>query len=302
MLQILRDSLSTALQNDTLTVRLVDTGSTRFTSVPDWLRWAGEFISQMAWPLIVSGAVLYFVFSPTGWRRLARLFKPFRSFKLFGAEFVLSEEAAKELGTDAEEAFATYRKRARREYDQLVEVYDLRSKLEAVLFDSIEAATGPLGNIKDFRCTIHVRDILFSESLYQLLDYYPRGAGRGRVKSFRFGIIGKVWRSGNSLIQGGVSTDPGALILDWGMTREEAAAAGVGRKSFGCVLLRDTTNSPLGLFYMDATGDQAFGAPDKAQPLIDGIVKGCKDQGLTEALASITHELRRRGPMIVIYD
>jgi hypothetical protein len=300
LFQAVRESLSTALRHDTLAVQLVDSGKAQVTTVLDWIRWLGDLLPRIAWPMIGSLLVLYLVFSPNAPRRLARLFKPFRSFKLLGAEFVLSEEAAKELAVDAEEAFATYRKRAKREYDLLVDAYDIRSKLENVL-EHIWGGKKGIGKTKDFRSTIHVRDILFDEGLYQLLDYYPRGGGGGRTKSIRFGIIGKVWRSGSSLVQDEVSTDPADLILDWGMTREEAEAAGLGRKSFVCVLLRDSTKTPVGLFYIDAAGG-AFGSEKQKQELIGAIDANCRDQGLTEALASIGHQLRGRAPVIPIYD
>src|SRR5690349_15832989 len=115
LLQIVGDALKTAPQHDTLTVRLVDSTAAQPSSVPDLVRWLGALASQMAWPLIALGLMLYLVLSRTAPRRLAKLFKPFRSFKLLGAEFVLSEEAATELGANAEEAFASYRKRAKRE-------------------------------------------------------------------------------------------------------------------------------------------------------------------------------------------
>jgi len=54
----------------------------------------------------------------------------------------------------------------------------------------------------DFRLTIYVPDFIFSDRLYQFTEYYDRlGAFRasdrvGRTFSIRYGIIGRVWRSG----------------------------------------------------------------------------------------------------------
>jgi len=261
----------------------------------DWVTWLVDLMVR--WPVIVLIALAYLLWSPNAPRRLAAILKPFRSVKVFGTEIVLSEEAARELSVDAQEAFSAYRAKAKKEYDRLAEAYDLRGKLENLLI-----AVPALGKAKGIRCTIHVRDILFTESLYQVIDYYPSGGGRGRVKSMRFGMIGKVWRSGGSRIHGNVPTDAEGLIQDWGMTKEEAAAAGAGRKSFACILIEDKTHSPVGVIYADAPDADAFGPASTHDTVIDAVVLESQTRGLSEVLAEIVRDLRLRGPMIAIYD
>ena len=275
-----------------------------------WMDLLKDIISSLVpWPVIVFLLLVYLAWVKSAPRRLAEIFKPFRSVKLFGAEFVLSEEEAREVAKDADEAFEGYRKQAQRDYDRLIEVYGLKQKLEAVVQSHVRPILGRIhGNkrpIPDFRCTAHVPYILFTDTLYQLLDYYPRGGSRGRIRSARFGIIGRTWRLGESQTQGRVPVDPRELIRGWGMTREEADAAGLGRKSFSCVVLQDEEGTPAGVFYMDSKSEDAFGADDDKptrDELHGAIVDGCNRCGLTNAVAKLSRELRRRSPLIRIYQ
>ena len=272
-----------------------------------WLRDLVTLASALVWPLVVLFLIMYFFKSKTAAVRISQILRNFRSFKIFGGEFILSEEGAKEISQTAEETFEAYRKQTKREFHRLAGVYHVREKLENVVQRHLDKALqkeklGGIHNIGDFRCTIHVPDILFAETFYQLLDYYPRGGGRGRTWSIRFGIIGRAWRSGDDLAEGKVPSDPHDLILKWGMTREEAARAGQQRPSFLCVVLRDEQDTAVGLFYIDSAQEGAFGAKKGTQQrLCKSAVKGCKETGLTNALAQLSEELRRFSPQIRIY-
>jgi hypothetical protein len=263
---------------------------------PNWL----EFLKiVVSWPALFALLVLYFAFSRLAPLKLARILRPFRSLKLFGAEFVLSEE----VGTDAEQAIEIYRKQAKRQFDTLVEINDIRAKLEAVL-DKVRPAIEKRKTIPDLRCTIHVPDILFAETLYQLLDYFPRGGGRGRTFSTRFGIIGRCWRSRESQIGGTIPTDPQELIRNWGMTREQALASGQGRQSFAAIPLCDESGTQVAIFYLDSTEKNAFAADDDTtfrKTLIDTIVDGSKNN-LTSALMKMRDDLKGRRLMIHIHE
>lgn len=243
------------------------------------------------------------MFSRNGSRRLSEIFRGFRSVKLFGAEFVLNEESARQVKQSAHEAFHTYRSQAKVEYDRLAGVYGLREKLEQVV-PSLRLANGQkLTDIKKLRCTIHVPDVVFAETMYQLVDYYGMPGGRGRTWSFRYGILGKAWRLGKSQTQGSVPTDKDQLIHEWGMTREEAATAGQDRQSFSCVILRDDDNTPVGVFYMDAPTTDAFDAssPRELKQFHENVLTACKKNGLTAGLANLRRELLALSPLINIY-
>ncbi len=265
-------------------------------NTPVWLEVLKVIIT---WPFVFAFAVLYFALSKLAPYKLARILKPFRSLKLFGTEFVLSEE----VGGDAEQSIEIYRKQVKRQFDTLVEVYDIRGKLEAVM-DDVERALNGRKKVADLRCTIHVPDILFADTLYQLLDYFPRGVGRGRTFSSRFGIIGLCWRSREPQIRGSVQTDPKILVRDWGMTHEQAVASGEGRQSFAAVPLRDESGSPVAIFYLDAKDKNVFGDDNGEGFRTDLIAAISEGHGkvLTASLVKMRDALKDRRPAIRIHE
>lgn len=264
-----------------------------------------KLLTVIAWPLLLISILLYLVKSKRASQKVGEIFRPFKSVKLFAAEFVLSDEAKER----AEETFDKYRAQELREYDAWVQRKSVEERLRTALQDIlrlIDAARAalpiPQPPLLNYRCTIHVPDLIFADSFYQLLDYIPGKPGgqtRGRTFSVRFGFIGKVWRSQSSDVIGSVSTNTTDLVRDWGMTREEANIAASGRKSFLCVLLKYKKIS-IGMLYIDAPDQNEFGL-DHDTPLLDSIAAVCDTVGLTEALASINEELRGRAPLIRIY-
>jgi hypothetical protein len=258
-------------------------------------KWAASVISVLTnWQVLAAGAALFFLFSRSAPRRIARLLKPLRPFRFFGAEFVLDED----LHKDANEAVSNYRRQAAREYDSRVDANRLDEKFEKLMEEHVRSA------VKKFpsRATIHVPDFLFTESLYQLLDYYPEGGGRGRTWSQRLGIIGLAWRSGESQFHDDPSVEIEELIKTWGMTRREALSKGREKKSFAAILIKDASNTPVGVLYMDSTEANDL-VDESGREAIDRLLNiACESTGLTAALVRIDQELRSRGPMIRIYQ
>ena len=142
-----------------------------------------------SWPVVLFAIVLFLARSRTAAGRISALFTPFSSIKVLGAELVFSREAK----ASADEVLENYRKQIKSECDRRAEVLRLWDKLQNVVEAHLLGKV--LDKEKDFRSTIYVPDVLFQDTLYQLLDYYPEGGGRGRRKSLRFGIIGLAWRS-----------------------------------------------------------------------------------------------------------
>lgn len=248
-----------------------------------------------SWPVILLAIVLLLTLSRTAAGRLSAIFTPFSSVKLLGAELVFSKEAK----ASADEVVENYTKQIKAEFDRRAQVLRLWDKLqnvvEAHLFGKV------LDKEKDFRFTIYVPDVLFQDALYQLLDYYPAGGGRGRRKSLRFGIIGLAWRSAQPQVAGDITTDAQELLKEWGMKRHEATAAGKGRKSFACVVLLDNSRTPVGLFYLDCGEKNAFGT-GKDESLIKAITEGAEKMGLIRDLDQLGKELRQWSPVISPYD
>jgi len=177
-------------------------------------------------------------------------------------------------------------------------------ELVAAIIKSRMAQDPTKNSLPEYRCTIHVPDLLFAETFYQLLDYIPRQSGpetKGRTWSFRFGFIGKLWRSDKQTdIWEDVPTSVQDLIDNWGMTKEEAENAGKGRKSFLGVML-EHNSVPVGLFYMDALETNAFGL-DTDEALRKLIAAKCQTRQITEDLAYIAEQLRGSAALIQIYS
>jgi hypothetical protein len=251
----------------------------------------------ISWPLVGLLLLLYLAFGKQAPKPISELLKPFKNLKLFSAEFSTGEELAR----SASEAFETYRKQANAEYDRKVDVYDIRRRMADVIEKYLSESLKDVLEILALRCTIHVADALFADTLYQLVDYYPGAGGKGRRKSIRFGIIGKTWRLSETQMSGNVSTKPRDLVLDWGMTMEEAAAAGQGRPSFLSALLLHEDDSRVGIFFLDSTKPDAFALRSKIE--WDRIINdACRAAGLTKALADLNKELREHAPLVKLYN
>jgi len=271
---------------------------------------AGKLAVELAWPLAAIFVFLYLFTSRKAPDRMAELFSNFKSVELFSAKFELGEK----IRASAEETFAKFRKQGKELSDLWAQRKSLEEKITEFLSDKdnglvarIDAARAllspPMGPLTEYRCTIHVPDLLFAETFYQLIDYIPRQRGaetRGRTWSYRFGFIGRIWRSGESGILGSVTTDINELIYEWGMTKEEAESAGKDRQSFFGVLLKQN-NVQVGLFYVDAREQNAFGL-DVDKSLRKFVEDELKRLEITKDLAAINEELRGRAPLIRIYS
>jgi hypothetical protein len=274
-----------------------------------------DFAVALVWPFFVILVIALLLTTP-GRRLVGPVLGRLKSFKAGGFEFDLTPEGATAARGEIEDTFETYRTTIRREYDRQAHIYSIPEKHSAVMDTLREEGLLAEDVWRDLRSTIHVPDILFHDTLYQLLDYYPAGGGGGRAFPVRRGILGLSWRLHTHQVEATVPVDnPRNLIVYWGMTSEEATAAGQGRQSFLCVVLRDETTSPVGVFYLDSTESKVFGAlrndrnPDvsqedsrKAQAIMSAIER-CSDKvKLAEALGTLGREMRSRGPQVRLFD
>ena len=262
----------------------------------DWL--VTEIPKAITWPIVALIALLAILRSQRALAWLLPVFGRFQSLKLGTFEVQLSEEGAKQLSLSAQEAFAQYRAKADKEFERQIRLTHLRDRLEQVVqateIPDPSGTSRRLLSIPEFRCTIHVADILFTDNLYQLVDYYPRTQGRtaGRRFSARYGIIGQAWRLNEHQGRGDArAQSERELVEHWGMTREEAEAMSRHRPSYICVVLRDQGTIRLGVLFMDAKDKFAFGDDAQAMALAGEIEKLCNQQALTDALASVVKEL-----------
>lgn len=214
-----------------------------------------EFVRVVAWPSVVLVAIAVAV-SDSGRRLLRPILRRVRKVTgPAGFALELSEEAAAATKADVEGVIREYSLALYDEFDRIAYAEDVRRRVSTSIARSLAGYQLPDGH--RYRVTVHVRDALYRDALYQLVDYWPDGGGAGRRFSTRFGILGRAWRLERSLYETDVPTSSEALICEWGMTAEQAERAARGRRSFACVVLR-YEGSLVGVLYIDAIVPAAF--------------------------------------------
>lgn len=264
---------------------------------------AWRFIMEhlLSWQVVVLLIVGYLLFFPKAALRIKELFEPFQSLKLFGQEFVMDRKG----GRDVEAVISQFRRRIQKQLDKRIKRLQINEKRNHIMAGTLRIIFEEL-RPRDLRSTIHIPDVLFAETLYQLLDYEPAHpeSPRGRTFSSRFGIIGRAWRLIETEYAPQVSPDSRDLMRYWGMTEEEAKKTATGRQSFGCVVLKNDAGKPVGIFYLDARNAKAFGEEtesDAWKRIESAVLVEAKDSGLVDALETIHRELIIASPRVDIY-
>jgi hypothetical protein len=285
-------------------------GGKVIADVADILEGLGALLAAIAWPLAILAVAYVLFIHDKGNQALMKLVSRFRRVKAAGIELELSWEGASETRAFTDRQFRELRTLASSEFDRLVGVWSIDERHEHLVTNHIIPVLQAAPGDSEFRSTIHVPDVLFRGSLYQLIDYYGDAPGkRGRAFSIRFGIVGRAWRLGEPQIEGRVPTNSEELVREWGMTRGEATERGHGKHSFAAIPLRDEKGVSVGVLYLDARRENAFGtathakgADELGQRLIEAVAEGATATGLAEALAALTAELRKRGPAIQVFE
>lgn len=259
------------------------------SSVDQWVR----AFEPLFWPAIAGFAIWYAIKS----RLIETVISRLRSVSGFGIGFEFSETGAAITRDQLATELSAIRTRLKREYDRLAR----KNSVPQLVQKLVDEAVRPhLVNGPEFRCTVHVPDALYGDYLYQLVDYYPHGGGRGRSFSSRVGLIGRVWRGGTSMAHAGEVTEP-LLISEWGMTAGEAAKSRAsGKRSFLCVLLSQPESvNQVGVLYFDSPIEAAFGATGEARDALLGSIQNeARTHALINCLATIKDEMSPKSPEI----
>lgn len=252
------------------------------------------------WPFVALVAVAALAVFKELPSRLGQMIRPLHSIKVLGAELTLTEQEASQVEHTAQEVLTSYRRTVNAEYDRLARYYAIAAQFEQAIEKASRASGIHFGAISGLRATLYVEDELIEDHLYQLIDYYPEGGGHGRTFSMRFGIIGRTWRLRESQLHEEVPTDAKELVLNWGMTKQQAQVAGQGRQSFSCTLLRDANGAVVGLVFIDARERSAFKGLDPAEQRAfhDSLSNACDACAVTYGMASLSKELRNRVPRL----
>jgi len=216
-----------------------------------------KLANVIAWPVTVIIAIFFLSASKTLQQGSKSIFSRVSKLKAGGYEVNFSQEGAKKLKKDFEGSLADFADQSKIEYTRSARTHMVREALRAVLDEihrvskNITMPTSQGIKDRDIKATVHILDVLYEDSLYQLVDYLPTGGGSGRRFSTRFGAIGIALRLGSSQFWN--SRDPDKafdrLITHYGMNKEEAAHAGDIEYVLAIPLLDSKGNRP-GIFFL----------------------------------------------------
>lgn len=252
-------------------------------------------LDTIIWPTTTLGLALIALFSNRLRRIIGLAPRLVRTVSAGGIKIELDSDAAKQLQEGLRQSYAELVRSADYEYEVLSNIQQVDAKLAKVL------ETEKLKQVQGCRGTVHVRDIVDPEFLYQLVDYYPSGGGAHRRKSQRFGIIGRAWRSGKTHFTGDAFNEgetEQALIENWGMTREETKSNLGARPASLSILLCDEEGIPVGVLFVDSTEKDAFGRPGEIDVLVDELAGSRETKALEKSVAAVVAALRGVAPNI----
>jgi len=269
-----------------------------------------QWVNAVAWPAVALVGILLAAFTWRGRLLLSWIRDRLSKVEVFGIKVELTREAARETRQSADEAFSTLRRRLEREFDRLAHGNSVPELVEQVVLGSMAVLKEQNEDKEpvELRCTVHVEDGLFDDDLYQLIDYYPNGGGRGRTFSYRRGITGKVWRSREPSAADKVPEKPTTrdgllrLIFDWGMTEAEARDVGSGRPAFLAIPLITQQGVEVGVLYMDSRTESAFGndtdASARREAIVAAIMSKLNETGLVNAVSNVRTAVQNVSPRI----
>lgn len=223
-----------------------------------------------------------------------------RRFGGFGVEFEFNEPTARQTRDTIEGHLDAIRRTIRRELEADVRAKSLQHGLKLLL----EASQ--LNRHDGYRATIHIPDPLYDNSLYQLLDYHPRGVGHGRTFSGRAGLIGLVWRKDSHEewdSTRGISLSE--LIQQWGMTHREAAQRRVLDKTrvmLGISLHDRAMSRQLGVLYLDSEERDYFGSTKADRDALVAELEALYLERLADPLSALVEKAMLRSPQLSLEE
>lgn len=235
--------------------------------------WLGAFLLTHPWASLAFALLLCIITSSSFRFSLGNLTKQLglSRVRASGLEISFSDESRRLLEADVEQAvsqISAFRSKGQISIARHAESLGIVDEFNEAAANIFERHLGgryggmsPGGGV-EARAVIHTRDFVFRDNLLQLVDYYPRGGGAGRTFSHRFGIIGRVWRSGVPAAAGDL-TNPVCpsddrdvskdqlrdIQLEWGLTEDEALSF-CERRSYCCVPVKKGSRN-LGVLYLD---------------------------------------------------
>jgi len=267
-----------------------------------------QVITAAFWPATILGLAFLLAFNARIGRLLGLSPKIIKKISAGGVEMEISADAVDAVKNQLRGSFGELITSADQEYKRMAQLFNLYQHLEKVTTIALPRALEENGvNTRmddgDVRATSHVKDIVFVEHLYQIVDYYPvRRDAAGRRFSQRFGIIGRSMRLEQSLGEGeamALDANPErSLITDWGMTKQEARAITRARPAYLAVILRGIFDDdfPIGVLFVDSTHRNKFGDNNIASNVAITLEKAGQLLALRKALTQAMAPLRLAAP------
>jgi len=207
-----------------------------------------------------------------------------RRLKIYGVEIEIDPKALEDLEERQNEIFQKLSKK--------IEKVATKTSKSLSIFDHLRDASREIINLRktqglqssdrNVRFTIHVKDSIFENHVYQLVDYYlplndSIAVGKGRRFSVRYGIIGLCWRTRKSHATASAFVGSATAINDlkekWSMTDAEADSAKSKPSCLAIALNGDNPSTQLGIIYADAVIPNFWGSDD---PTSDNFAAQCE--------------------------
>lgn len=269
-----------------------------------------ELANAFAWPLTVVVLAFLVAYNSRIGRLLGLSAKVVRKIKAAGVEMEINVDAVESVRRHLRDSFDELIANAREEYARMAYLMKLSHHLQAVMTEALpkileEEGVVPQNGSAVLRGTVHADDVVFADFLYQIVDYFPRPTGAvGRRFSQRFGIIGRCWRQGKSIgadeaMTGSVSAQE-ALIVQWGMTQQEAQSNTRTHPAYLCVILKDQAEGdfPIGVLFIDSDTKHSFGTGDIPMKIAGKLERSKQVKALQSALSKAMAPLRAAAPNI----
>jgi hypothetical protein len=273
--------------------------------------------SMFPWPALVLVAAFLIFSKPNV---LASILSAIESFEVAGFKIksrTWPENFRKEFGDARRSVFKANKeineayggaKDFARQLDNKYKISDLMGKM------SQQIATKIITNCPDsFRFTLYIPDLVFVDRLFQFTEYFTKDGqtasdGKmGRAYSVRYGIIGRVWRSGVSEVEGELITNQEKeemialgqspkdkqdlerfIARRWGLTLEEAVSVRL-YPSYGAFRLT-RAQKDVGLIFFYAKEENAFNQREKDKVTKD-IAAFVQESELVEKLLELHSEV-----------
>ena len=229
---------------------------------------------ETAWPIAVVTMFAIFLLNLRSIGDAMRRAPLIRKLKFGGLEVELDRNSLDDLKEKTDKTFLELIRKTDSEVQRFANTASIKSSLRLAgenIKTNLRAESQANLKSAKLRVTVHIFDAVFADHLYQLSNYYycensnifwQSDKGAGRRFSIRYGIIGLAARTEKSQAVGNAFRDTEAreaLIENWSMLPEQAAAAGKKPSCLALVLRSPESNEMVGILYADAEEENFFG-------------------------------------------